>query len=183
MCLTGCGGKDRTEALVLAKVLKQQQAAYAKADAVEKDSVASATAWCGGITSSGAGKRGELDQNATVATAIANSFSEVSTSLSEVRQAVAGQSLKSEFNQTVRTDLMSRLSQRQRSLQEMRSLLQQSAQQFLDYRTSKTYAGDSFPGEIQKLDGMLKAYKAPDDAVAAALNALKTKYDLKDNEI
>ncbi len=180
--LAGCGREEKAEAVRLSSILTEKQADYAKADATEKELVANATAWCGLITSSGAGKAAELGQNATVATELAKSISAISTILGQVRQAVADQPLKTEYPQTVRTDLMSELSRRQRALQEMRSLLQKSAAQFLDYRTSKTYAGDTYPGEIQQLNALMQAYKPPQDALATALTALKTKYGLTGNE-
>jgi hypothetical protein len=57
----------------------------------------------------------------------------------------------------------------------MRALLDQAGPEFLTYHQSKTYAGDLFPGGIGKLDAMLSSYAIPNDDVAAALTALKTK--------
>ena len=107
----------------------------------------SARAWCTGITTNGAGRGAELEQNAAVATEIAKSAVAVSAQLSQVRQ------------------------------------LEQSAPQFLEYQHSKTYAGDTYPDGISKLDVMLRAYKEPEDAIGTALAALKAKYGLSDSEL
>jgi hypothetical protein len=58
----------------------------------------------------------------------------------------------------------------------MRALLDQSAPQFLEYKQSRAYAGDSYPDGIAKLDALLGVYKVPQDALGAALAALQTKY-------
>jgi hypothetical protein len=181
--LTACGKEERTEAVRLAKVLSEKQADLARANTIEKDFVSSARAWCGGITTNGAGRGVELDQNATVATELAKSTVAISTELGHVRQALSAQSFKEEYPQTVSTELITRLTNRQRLLQEMRALLEKSALQFPEYRRDKTYAGDAYPGEIGKLNAILQAYRAPEDAVSAALAALKAKYKLGDNEL
>src|ERR1035438_3722325 len=88
VCIAGCGKAERIEAVQLAKALAAKKADYASANATEKDFVASARAWCGGITTNGAGRGAELDQNATVAAEIAKSAVAVSTQLSQVRHGV-----------------------------------------------------------------------------------------------
>lgn len=176
--LTGCGKQARTEAVQLAKVLTEKQANFASANAIEKDIVSSARAWCGGITANGAGRGAELDQNASVAAQLAKSAVAASTELSQVRQAVDGQPLQEEYPRSVRNALITQLTNRQRVLQNMRALLEQSGAQFLEYRQSKAYAGDSYPDGIEKLDALLKVYKAPEDAVGTALAALNEKYSL-----
>ena len=60
----------------------------------------------------------------------------------------------------------------------MRALLQQSSTQFLDYKQSKAYVGDTYPDGIGKLDSLLQAYRAPEDSVGTALAALNEKYSL-----
>lgn len=180
---TGCGKEERGEAVRLTKILSEKQADLARANTIEKEFVSSARAWCGGITTNGAGRGVELDQNATVATELAESTVAISTELSHVRQALNDQSFKEEYPQTVSTDLITQLTNRQRLLQEMRALLERSALQFPEYRRDKTYAGDAYPEEIGKLNAMLQVYKAPEDAVSAALAALKAKYKLRDNEL
>ena len=65
----------------------------------------------------------------------------------------------------------------------MRALLEQSGPQFLEYRHSKAYAGDSYPDGIGKLDALLRAYRAPEDALGTALAALQAKYGLSESEL
>jgi hypothetical protein len=183
--IMGCGKPGRTEAVQLAKVLAEKKANFASANTIEKDVVSNARAWCGGITANGAGRGLELDQNATVAAELAKSAVAVSTQLSQVRQAIVGQPLKEEYPRDVRDALVTQLTKRQRLLQDIRALLEQSATQFLEYRHSKSYVGDTdtYPDGIVKLDALLQTYKAPEDAVGTALAALKEKYGLSDSEI
>ena len=183
VCLAGCGKQARNEAVQLAKALTAKKADYASSSAVEKDFVASARAWCAGITTNGAGRGAELDQNATVATEIAKSAVAVSAQLGQVRQVLDDQPLKEEFSRDVRNTLITELTKRQRLLQDMRALLEQAAPQFLEYKKIKTYSGDTYPDGIAKLNAMLSTYKEPEDALATALGALKTKYSLSDSEI
>jgi len=180
---TGCGKQERIEAVQLAKVLTEKKANFAAADSIEKDLVSSARAWCGGITANGAGRGVELDQNATVAAELAKSTVAASTQLSQVRQAVDGQPLKEEYPRSIRNALITQLTRRQRLLQDMRALLEQSAAQFLEYRHSRAYVGDTYPDGIGKLDVLLRAYKAPEDAVGTAIADLKAKYRLSDSEL
>ena len=180
---SGCGKEEHAEAVRLGQALTQKQANFANANALEKVFVGSARAWCGGITSNGAGKGPALDQNAAVATELAKSAVAIGAELSQVRQAVDDLSLKSEFPQGVRATLITQLTKRQRSLQEMRALLEQAAPEFLTYHQSTTYKGDLYPGGIGKLDALLSAYAIPNDDVATALVALKTKYNFAPGEI
>jgi hypothetical protein len=182
-CLTGCGKQERNEAVQLAKALTAKKADYASSNTIERDFVSSARAWCAGITTNGAGRGAELDQNAAVATEIAKSAVAVSAQLSQVRQVVDDQPLKEEYPREIRNTLITQLTQRQRLLQDMRALLEQSAPQFLQYRKDKTYKGDTYPDGIGKLNTMLESYKEPQDAIAAALGALKAKYGLSDSEL
>jgi len=182
-CITGCGKQERLEAVRMAKALAATKADYASASKTEKDFVSSARAWCAGITANGAGRGAELDQNAAVAAEIARSAVAVSAHLSQVRQAADDQTLTAEFPKSVRSTLITQLTKRQRLLQDMRAALEQAAPQFLEYRKIKTYAGDTYPDGIGKLNTMLGAYKEPDDALGAALAALKEKYSLSDSEI
>jgi len=182
-CLTGCGKQERNEAVQLAKTLTAKKADYASSNAIEKDFVSSARAWCAGITTNGAGRGAELDQNASVATQIAQSAVAVSAQLGQVRQAVDDQPLKAEYPRDVRNALITQLTQRQRLLQDMRALLEQAAPQFLEYKKVKTYAGDTYPDGIGKLNTMLGTYQEPEDAIATALGALKAKYGLSDSEL
>jgi hypothetical protein len=180
--LFGCGKAERAEAVKLSKVLTEKQANFNKANAMENDLVASARAWSGGIVANGAGHGAELQQNAAVAKELAKSAVAASAELGQVRQAVYDLSLEEDYPQSIRVNLITVLTKRQRDLQDMRALLEQSAPQFLDYQNNKSYAGDQYPGGIGKLDAMLGSYSAPDDAVGAAIADLKAKYKLTGNE-
>jgi len=181
--ITGCGKQDRTEAVQFAKALTEKKANFASANTIEKDFVSSARAWCGGITANGAGRGVELNQNAAVAAELAKSAVAISSQLSQVRQAIDGQHLNEEYPRNVRNVLTTQLTKRQRLLQDMRALLEQSAPQFLEYRRSRAYVGDTFPDGVGKLDALLRAYKAPEDALGIALAALQAKYGLSDSEL
>ncbi len=179
----GCGRQERTEAVQFAKALAEKKPVFASANAAEADLVASARAWCGGITGGGAGRGAELDQNASVAAQLAKSAVAISSQLSQVRQAIDAQPLKDEYPRSVRNELTTQLTRRQRLLQDVRALLEQSASQFLAYKQSKAYVGDTYPDGVAKLETLLRAYKAPEDALGAALAALQAKYSLSDSEL
>jgi hypothetical protein len=134
--VTGCGKQERIEAVQFAQALDKQKDNFASANTVERDLVTSARAWCGGITANGAGRGVELDQNAVVAAELAKSTVAISFQLSQVRQAIDGQPLKTEYPRSVRNVLTTQLTKRQRLLQGMREWLEQSAPQFLEYRHS-----------------------------------------------
>lgn len=179
----GCGKQEKLEATAFAKALAGVKSNMAAADAIEKEIVANARAWCGGITGSGAGKGVQLDQNAAVADSLAQSARDASAQISKVRQVIDESKLSDEYPRSVRSTLANRLTARQRLLQDIRALLDDSAAQFRAYRQNKSFAGDTYPEGISKLDGLLSGYKPPDDALGAALAALKSKYNLADSEI
>jgi hypothetical protein len=181
--LTGCGKQERSEAVQLAKALQAQKANFTSANTMEADLVASARAWCGGITANGAGRGAELDQNSSVAAQLAKTAVAISAQLSQVRQAIDAPNLTEEFPQHVRDQLTTQLTKRQRSLQEMRALLEQASPQFLDYKKIATYKGDTYPDGVGKLDALMKAYKPPEDALGAAAADLQEKYGFKAGEI
>ncbi len=183
LCLAGCGKEERAEAVRLTKLLTEKQPHFEKANAIEKELVVSAGAWCDGIVANGAGRGVELDQNSRIAAELAKSAVAASTELGQVRQAVYGESLQKEYPQSVRSELITQLTKRQRQLQDVRAMLEESAPQFSQYRESKAYTGDSYPGAIGKLDALLKAYKPPDDVVGTAIAGLKAKYKLTSNEL
>jgi len=79
--------------------------------------------------------------------------------------------------------LTTQITKRQRLLQDMRALLEQSAPQFLEYTYSQAYIGDTYPDGVGKLNALLSAYKAPEDALGTALAALQAKYGLSANEL
>jgi phage terminase large subunit GpA-like protein len=180
--ITGCGKQERMEAVQFAKALRGTTANFSSANTIEKDFVSNARAWCGGITANGAGRGIELDQNAAVAAELAKYTLAVSSQLSQVRQAIDRQLLKEEYPREVRDDLTTQLTKRQRSLQNMRAVLEQSATEFQQLRHT-TYAADTYPDGVGKLDALLRGYIPPDDAVGTALAALREKYGLSDSEI
>lgn len=179
--IPGCGKQERMEAVQFAQALKKAKADFSSANTIEKDFVTSARAWCGGITASGAGRGAELDQNAAVAAELAKYTVTVSSHLSHVRQAIDALPLQEEYPRGVRDDLTTQLTKRQRSLQNMRAVLEQSATEFQQLRHT-TYAADTYPDGVGKLDALLRGYIPPDDAVGTALAALQEKYGLKDGE-
>lgn len=181
--LAACGRQERSEAVQFAKTLSGKQSNFASAAAIEKDLVANARAWCEGITGSGSGRGVELDQNAAVAAELAKSAVAASAQLSEIRQAIDSQSLKEQYPRSVRNGLVTQLTSRQRMLQDVRALLEDSATQFRQYRQSKSFAGDTYPDGISRLDALLRSYKPPEDAVGSALSALSSKYDFRQGEI
>jgi hypothetical protein len=181
--LAGCGKEERTEAIRLTRVLTEKQPDFERANTLEKELVSSARPWCESITANGAGRGVELDRNARVATDLAKSAVAISAELSGVRQAVDGQSFKEDYPQSVRNDLITQVTKRQRLLQEVRAFLEQSAPQFLDYRQSRSYGGDTYPDGIGKLDALLKAYKAPENIVETALVGLKAKYKITPQDL
>jgi hypothetical protein len=179
----GCGGKERTEAVTLAKTLKSKQADFDKANATEKELVRAGREWSTGIMENGAGRGEKLDQHAATATALAKSAVEASTELGLVRQAIYDLPLNEEFTTGVRSKLITEITRRQRALQELRTLLEQPVPEFQAYRTKKDFKGDSYPGGVAKVQAALQTYKTPIDSLSDALLELKTKYNLTSAEI
>lgn len=180
---SGCGRQERIESVQLSQILKKNLANFDAVNAVENDFIRDARSWSAYIVANGAGKGEQLDQNAAVAAQLAKSAVAISLQLGQVRQAVYDLSLKQEYPQSVRDALISDVANRQRFLQDLRTLLEQSAPQFTEFRHSKTYAGDAYPGPMGQLNALLETYKAPANAVGSALADLKTKYKLRDNEL
>jgi hypothetical protein len=180
---SGCGREERAEAVRFSKTLQQKSADFAKANAMEKDFLASARSWCDSIMADGAGRGDQLNQNAAVAKDLAKSAAYISTQVGTVRQAIYDEPIKQEYAQGIRLNLITQLTKRQRSLQEARALLDDSAPGFLDLRLSRDYKGDSYPGGIPKLSAMLGAYVSPVDLVGEAIKSLKAKYDITDADL
>ena len=180
---SGCGKEERTEAVRFCKTLQTKSADFAKANAMEQDFLASARSWCESIVANGAGRGDQLNQNAAVAKDLAKSAAFISTQVGAVRQAVYDEPVKQEYPQSIRLNLITQLTKRQRSLQEVRPLLDDSAAGFLDLRLNRDYKGDSYPDGITKLNVALAAYKSPADVVAEAIKSLKTKYDIQDADL
>jgi hypothetical protein len=181
--LTSCGRQERLEAVRFAKVLTEKQSNLAAADAIEKELVANARAWSGGITAYGSGRGETLNQNAIVAAELAKSAVAASAQLSAIRQAIDSQALQEEYPRSVRNELTRHLTRRQRTLQDIRALLEDSATQFRQYKQSTKFTGEAYPESLGKLVSLLAPYQLPEDAVAGALFALKSKYGFGEKEI
>jgi hypothetical protein len=150
---------------------------------MEKDFLASARSWCNSIMADGAGRGDQLNQNAAVARDLAKSAAYISTQVGVVRQAIYDEPIKQEYAQSIRVNLITQLTKRQRTLQEARALLDDSAPGFLDLRQNRDYKGDAYPGGIPKLNVMLEGYPSPADVVGEAIKSLKTKYDVQDADL
>jgi hypothetical protein len=183
LVLTGCGKQEKAEAARLAQVLASKQGDFENAGRTEQDFVGNARAWCAAIVANGAGHGAELDQNAAVAAQLSKMLVAASTELSQVRQPISELSFSKEYPQSVRGTLITQMTKRQRQLQEMRALLDQAAAQFLEYKNSRAYSGDSYPDGIAQMDARLKAYKEPEDVVGTALAELKSKYHLAGTDL
>jgi hypothetical protein len=180
---SGCGKEEHNEAVRFCKTLQQKSADFAKANAMEKDFLASARSWCESIMANGAGRGDQLNQNAAVARDLAKSAAFISTQVGAVRQAIYDEPIKQEFPQSIRVNLITQLTRRQRTLQDVRALLDDSAPGFLDLRLSRDYKGDAYPGGITKLNAMLEGYSSPADVVTDAIASLKTKYNIQDADL
>jgi hypothetical protein len=178
LCFTGCGRQERREAVSFYKVLSQKGADFAATNALEKDLLGSTKAWCEGITSNGAGRGKQLEENTDSATALSQSAALVSVQLGQFRQALNDQPLKQENVQSVRGNLMKQIMTRQKMLQEVRTALDSSAADFKAFAQSRAYIGDTYPAGIDKLTSMLERYKGPDDVIARAIVDLKAKYKI-----
>lgn len=176
--LTGCGKQEKTEGTSLANALAAKQANAAEADRIEAEIVSNARAWCAAIVAGGSGRGVEVEQNASIASALSKSAVAASAELSAIRQAAEAETLQAEFPRKVRSNLVTALQKRQRLLQDIRAMLDDAATQFRGYGQSRAYTGDTYPEGIAKLGAMLEAYKPPENAVGTALGALSEKYNL-----
>jgi hypothetical protein len=153
---SGCGKEERMEAVRFSKTLQQKSADFASANAMEKDFVAK-----------------DLVKSAQF----------ISTQVGAVRQAVYDTPIKQEYAQSIRVDLITQLTKRQRFLQEARALLDDAGPGFLELGLGPGYKGDSYPDSIPKLNVLLEGATSPADVVGAALQSLKTKYDITDADL
>jgi hypothetical protein len=175
---SGCGNQERIESVQLSQVLEQNQAEFAAANSGEKDLINNARAWSGDVTANGPGQGVQLDQDVSVATQLAKSAVDISAQLGQVRQAFYNLSLKQESTQNIRDALISELANRQKILQDIRTMLEQSVPDFVAYRHSKDFKNDTYPVGIQRLDALLQGYKTPADVLGSALSGLKTRYKI-----
>jgi hypothetical protein len=180
---SGCGKEERREAVGFDKVLVEKRAAFAASNGMEKDYIASVRAWCESIVANGSGKGAELDKNAGMARDLAKAAENISAQVGEVREAVYNLSIHEEFSSGVKSALIGQLTKRQRSLQELRAALEDSAKGFEAVGESRDYKGDSYPNAIGKLTSVVQSYHVPGDSVADAVTALSTKYSIKDSDL
>jgi hypothetical protein len=143
----------------------------------------SARPWCDGILNNGAGKGKGLEDNAESAKTMAFSANAVATQIGHLRQAMYDLPLHDDYPQSVRSALINQMMLRQRRLQDLRTLLEQSAAGFLDFAHSRTYTGDTYPAAFDKLNSLVSRYAAPDDAWHKAIQDLKVKYTLRDADL
>jgi hypothetical protein len=180
---SGCGKEERMEAVRLCKTLQQKSADFAGANAMEKDFVASGRSWCGSVIETGSGRGDQLKQNMAVAKDLVKSAQFISTQVGAVRQAVYDEPIKQEYPQSIRVNLITQLTKRQRFLQEARALLDDTGPGFQELGLGPGYKGDSYPDSIPKLNVLLEGAASPKDVVGEAIQALKTKYDLTDADL
>jgi hypothetical protein len=62
-------------------------------------------------------------------------------------------------------------------------MLDDSAAGFLELGLGHDYKGDSYPGNIPKLNAMLEGATSPKDVVGEAIQSLKTKYNITDADL
>ena len=180
---SGCGKEERMEAVRFSKTLQQKSADFAGANAMEKDFVASGRSWCGSVIENGSGRGDQLKQNMAVAKDLIKSAQFISTQVGAVRQAVYDMPIKQEYAQSVRVNLITQLTKRQRFLQEARALLDEAGPGFVELGLGPNYKGDSYPDSIPKLNVLLEGATSPKDVVGEALQSLKTKYDITDADL
>lgn len=174
--LAACGGAAHDEALAMSKILSAGQAAFAGANAAEKDLATAAGAWADNIIRGGAGKGAQLEQNAGAATDLAASAEQVSSQLGQLRKAIYDQPLREEFNQGVRSTLITQITKQQRALQDLRTALTEAAAQFRELQRTRDYKGESYPTAVDKIGPLAQSCRAPTDFLGQALSALKEKY-------
>jgi hypothetical protein len=180
---SGCGKEERMEAVRFSKTLQQKSADFSGANAMEKDFVASGRSWCGSVIENGSGHGDQLKQNMAVAKDLVKSAQFISTQVGAVRQAVYDTPIKQEYAQSVRVNLITQLTKRQRFLQEARALLDDTGPGFLELGLGPGYKGDSYPETIPKLNVLLEGATSPKDVVGEAIQSLKTKYDITDADL
>ena len=176
--LTGCGREAHREAVALCQVLEQNQSAYTNANGMERDLVASSRNWTETIMAKGGGHGVELTGNAAVAKELARSADMISTQLGELRKTVYDQPLQKEELQSVRTAINAQISKRQKFLQEIRVVLQETATQFEGLGETRAYKGDTYPVGIDRLAALLQGYHSPEDAVRQAVESLRNNYGI-----
>jgi hypothetical protein len=181
--LCGCGREERAEAVRFVKVLQQQQAGLTDFVALENNFLDGARGWCAGVIANGAGKGDQLTRNAEIAEQLANSAEVLSAELGQIRQALSAETLKAEGARELRSSLIDQISQRQRYLQEVRTMFKETAPVFLQFKLDKAYAADTYPGGITQLNDRLQSYKGPAAVLDQAIADLKEKHGITDADL
>ena len=156
---TGCGREERKEAVTFCQTLIQTQAEFAATNALEKEALSSTRNWAESIATNGAGSAADLQGNADSAKSLSSSATLVSTQLGQFRQKIYDVPLKKESLQTIRANLLTQIMKRQKTLQEVRVALEASADNFLEFKQSRAYKGDTYPAGIDKLKGIFDGYE------------------------
>jgi hypothetical protein len=175
---TGCGKEEHREAVALCRILERNQPTYNNTNAMERDLVASTGTWSQTVMTGGAGNGTDLGQSATVAKELAHSADIISTELGELRKVMYDQILKTGELQAVRTTINAQVSKRQRFLQEIRLVLQETATQFENLAQSRTYHGDTYPAGIDRIAQLLQSYHSPEDILRQSIESLKSNYGI-----
>ncbi|HWQ55552.1 MAG TPA: hypothetical protein VN442_17830 [Bryobacteraceae bacterium] len=178
LMLCGCGRQERTEAVRFWKVLENQRADFTAFTEQETRFLDGAQSWCAGVMANGAGRGDQLDRNAETAGQLAKSADVLSGRLGRIRQAVYNEKLESDGTRSIRSTLIDQFAQRQRYLQEVRTMLQETAPAFLQFRNDRTYTADTYPGGLAKLNDRLSGPRGQRDVLEPAITALKEKYQL-----
>lgn len=174
--LCGCGRQAHREAGALCQVLVKNQAAYGTANGMERDLVKSTRQWTETMMTGGAGKGLQIAENAGVAKELAHSADIISIQLGELRKTLYDQTVQTEELQAIRSTINTQISKRQKFLQEIRGVLDQTAVQFVALGETRAYKGDSYPAGIDRLVALLQSYHSPEDAVGQAVDSLKADY-------
>jgi hypothetical protein len=177
--LAACGNKERDEAVLLSKTLNEKKPEFAKVNAMENDFLSAAKSWCSPIVTSGAGKQGDVAVLADTGVQLGESATTVSTSIGAFRKSLADMSLMQEGTASIRSSVVDLLANRQRSLYELKTLLDASAVALRSMSKEKDYKPDSFPDEISKLNDKLLSYRVREGILDDALTQLKEKYELE----
>jgi hypothetical protein len=177
--LAACGNKERDEAVLLSKTLNEKKPEFAKINALENEFLSAAKSWCSPIVTTGAGKQGDVASLADTGVTLGESAATVSTSVGAFRKSLADMSLMQEGTASIRSSLVDLLANRQRSLYELKTMLDASAGALRSMSKEKDYKPDSFPDEISKLNDKLLSYRVREGILDDALTQLKENYDLE----
>jgi hypothetical protein len=179
LLLAACGGREKQEAVRLSQTLTASKDGFAKVNASENEFLTATRSWCSGIVTSGAGKAADLDAKAEGALALSKASTTVSADIGAFSKTLSAITLEMEPTRAVRAGLLDQLANRQRSLYEMKVLLDESAPALRSLRDNKEYKGDSFPAPVGKLNDKLLNYRVREGLLDDAVAELKERYKLE----